>query len=292
VSFYKKLEQIEPLLAYLTSASDGTEYRAFYMEPGPNMTKEHVRHYFRVYTLGLLERSHLACITLLARSHRWIKASRSAEKHSNALGFAASLRGLLESAADGFDVMQYLPSTLEEAFDQLYVILHSDAGYEFTPLIMTAFEERLIHYAFATRQSRGSAPLPNHTAKTNAEYIGELEKFGVPLAKALYADLCALTHPSAESVTCFVEETESSMTFVAEKDRQVIANLMSKYEDCIDSLIDLSLTPALIGLAYLRRLNFEWTAPSDSIISGFGNTGEILRKMDDFIGRNQRVVVQ
>ncbi len=284
MNLYTMMEEFEPFLAELLAKSDGIEYIAFYIELGPKPTREQTRLYFQIYTLGLMERSHLACITLLARSHRWMQACRLAVRESNALSFAASLRGLLESAADGFDLMQYLTPTLAAEFERIYAVLNSRVD-DFTPIVMAELEDRLIHYAFATRPPKGSSPLPHHIAKPNSDYIRKLEKFGAPRLNALYAELCALTHPSADSVNCFTQETDRSMTFVARKDALVIEKLMSVYEESIRSLITFSLNPALVGLAYLRRLKLDWVAPADSVVSTIGNTAETLKKMDEFLRR-------
>jgi hypothetical protein len=290
VNLSTMVEKIEPFIAELLAKTDGTKYSAFYIEPGPNMTREQAAGFLQIYTVGILERSHLACVTLLARSHRWLKSCRIAAGEANALSFAASLRGLLESAADGFDLMRYLPATLAQDFEKIYPILNT-TGRNFTPVIMAELEERLIHYAFATRPPKGNRPLPHHTAKSNSDYIGELEKFGVSRLKNLYAELCALTHPSADSVRCFIDETPRSMTFVAQKDNAVIEKLLTEYEECITSLVEHSITPALVSLVYLHRLNPHWVAPEDSTISHIGRTSQTLRKMDEFMDKQSRTVV-
>lgn len=70
------LPVIDPLLA----ASSGTSYRALFLEPdlksiGPQTTIEDIYQMRAVYVLGILERSHLAGITYLARASRWLTAT-------------------------------------------------------------------------------------------------------------------------------------------------------------------------------------------------------------------------
>jgi hypothetical protein len=54
----------------------------------------------RVYWNEILARAHMAAATALYRSKQWIDAVDQAASNSNALAFAAALRGLIESAAD------------------------------------------------------------------------------------------------------------------------------------------------------------------------------------------------
>jgi hypothetical protein len=284
----------EPLLARLITESDGSMYRGFYLQPNPEveLSIEQSRQFNLVYLIGILERSHLASITFLARSHRWLNSCRTAIETSNILGFAASLRGFLESAADGFDVMRYLPETLYQSFEHIYALLHEPHVKDIPQIAMGEMEERLIHYAFATRQPKGPC-LPHHRAHSQAEYIREFEKAGVPDVGRLYEDLCSLTHPSSESVNCFLLEGDHLVSFTAQHDDKSIEIFLRKYEECITNMFQHSLNPPLIALAYLRRLNSDWIGPRDVELSTIGAVKGKLAKIDEFTNRRrQRSVAQ
>jgi hypothetical protein len=274
----------EPLLARLIDESDGTMYRAFYLQPNPEvkLSVDQVRQFQRIYLIGILERSHLACMTFLARSHRWLKACRGAIETSNILSFSASLRGFLESAADGFDAIGYLPGTLKDSFEHVYSFLY-ELDERNTAIIMKELEDRLIHYAFATRQPKIGPSMPNHKAKSQADYIRDFEKVGAWEAGNLYRDLCALTHPSSESVSCFLIEGEHLMSFTAQHDDTSIETILYKYEECIMNSFQYSLNSALIALAYLKRLNSDWIGPEDVEVNTIGNTGSKLKQVDEFV---------
>jgi hypothetical protein len=274
----------EPLLARLIDESDGAMYRAFYLLPNHEvkLSIEQNRQFQRIYLIGILERSHLACMTFLARSHRWLKACKAALETSNILGFAAALRGFLESAADGFDVIGYLPGTLRDSFEHIYALLY-ETERDAPGIGMKALEDRLIHYAFATRPPKTGPSMPNHAAKSQAEYIREFEKFGAAGAGDLYADLCALTHPSSESVNCFLVEGDHLMSFTARHDDTAIEVILHRYEECIANIFQYSLNSALVALAYLSRLNSDWIGPRDREVNAIGGTESQLEQVDEFV---------
>lgn len=280
----------EPLLARLVDESEGAMYRAFYLQPNPEvkLSDDQVRQFQRIYLIGILERSHLACMTFLARSHRWLKACEYAIKTSNILGFAASLRGFLESAADGFDAIGYLPGTLRDSFEHCHSLLYGQDERNTTAVFMKELEDRLIHYAFATRQPKIGPSMPNHTAKSQADYIREFQRFGVWEAENLYGDLCALTHPSSESVNCFLIEGEHLMRFTAQHGDTSIETILYKYEECIAGIFQYSLNSALMALAYLKRLNSDWVGPKDVEVNAIGSTESNLEHVDEFIRSHHR----
>jgi len=65
----------------------------------------------------LLEKSHLAAITALIRARRWADAVCRMSDGSNFVGWAASLRGLLESAGDTVDGLINVPTSLARNYD-------------------------------------------------------------------------------------------------------------------------------------------------------------------------------
>jgi len=275
----------EPLLARLIDESDGATYRAFYLLPNPEvkLNVEQNRQFQSIYLIGILERSHLACMTFLARSHRWLKTCQTAIETSNILGFAASLRGFLESAADGFDVIGYLPGALKNSFEPIYLLLYEADECNHPAIIIKELEDRLIHYAFATRQPKIGPSMPHHVAKSQADYIRAFEKFGAPGAGNLYADLCALTHPSSESVNCFLIEGDHLVSFTAQHDDTSIEVILRTYEECIANMFQYSLNSALVALAYLSRLNSDWIGPRDMEVNAIGGTRSQLKQVDEFV---------
>lgn len=279
-----------PLLSRLLIESKGVQYKALFLEPNLQRIDEQnssiaIKQIKFCYTLGIVERAHLACITSIARNARWLAAANGAVRDKNALCFSAALRGFLESCADAYDVMQYLPATLEKLFPYIYLVFIGSEKISKFMISLEKLEGQLIHYAYARRQPKGVSPLPHHTNKSNAEYIRQFEAFGVSGANTLYGELCELTHPAAASVSCFLDECATSITFNPNKDEQVIDDLLMRYEETIEQLTLLSINPALICLCYLRRLFTAYPAPLDEEMKNIGNTLSNLSALDQFVER-------
>src|SRR5687768_8377286 len=68
----------------------------------------------KVYCSEIMYRAHWAAATSLLRTHRWAHGVLLAASAGNYLSFAASFRGLLESAGDIADALQHVPLTIAD----------------------------------------------------------------------------------------------------------------------------------------------------------------------------------
>lgn len=277
-----------PLLNRLMRESTGITYEALFLEPNLAALSsvngaEVMKNIRKAYLLGILERSHLACVTSIARSSRWIDALADSKKRNNALEFSAALRGFLEAASDAHDVMAFLPGSLHKLFRYAYLVFIDSPDVDNMMVAPKELEDRLIHYAYARRHPRGAAIMENHLNKTNADYIRNIEQFGVPGAKDLYGELCELTHPAAASVFCFLDEQSNSLRFNPNKDESIIGSIASRYSDTIVQLAQYSINPALVSLSFLNRLFPEWPGRLDAELAGIGNTSAQLDELDRFM---------
>lgn len=280
-----------PLVNPLIAASSGTSYRALFLEPdiaaiGPNTPLEWLYEIRATYLLGILERSHLTCITYLARASRWLSATSVAMREDSLLGFASGLRGHLESAADAFDVLQHLPNTLAKSMRYAFLALEhpNDLGPSFVSF--EPIEKALIHYTYARGKTAQHDP-PEHKKKSSWNYNEQLEKFGAPRLHELYGTLCELVHPAAPSVHCFLDEECGSIVFSPSRDRELIAEIASEYEETIQKITQYTLNSALICLSLLRRLNQSWEAATDEQMKDVGNVAVRLAEFDGFAGSYQ-----
>ena len=256
--------------APLLAATTGVEHMAVFLDPDAEVARTEPAVWPAIraaYVLGLLERSHLACVVTLARNHRWLSGMLGSLESSNLLSFSACLRGFLEAAADSHDVLQYLPLSLVEAREYFYAALH-DPGQIERELSCGELENRLIHFAFARRQDKGANSPPNHSPKATTDYIRKIQSFGVEGAAALYSELCELTHPAAPSVDCFLVATSHNYTLNFGMDHQRIDDLLHRHNECLRKLILYSFNPALAGLAFIARLAPGWPAPKDGDLTG------------------------
>ena len=207
----------------------------------------------------------------------------------NVLGYSASVRGFLEGAADAFDVMSALPNSIAKAAPYWFIALHDPATLGNHAAAFGSLEDKLIHYAYAGNVPRGTVPLPQHTKKSNAEYIRTIEAFGVPGAKELYAECCELTHPASPSVMCFLDQAATEIIFNPDRDAMLIEEFHERHGEKILLLAQCSLNPAFVSLALLSRLNPDYPAPSDYVISGIGDGSAIasIQNLENFISTCQ-----
>ncbi|HEL4204069.1 TPA: hypothetical protein UM358_000502 [Stenotrophomonas maltophilia] len=255
------VEATGPLLGDLC----GIPYSAIFLNPNPEAVRLNpsIWPLMRAsYVLGLLERSHLACVVTLARNHRWLTGVIGSSDSSNLLAFAACLRGFLEAAADSHDVLQFVPMALIESRDYLYKALHQPSLVQ-EEISFAALEDRLIHFAFAQKQSKGGVEPPAPMPKATTEYIRQIQHFGVQGGVELYAELCDLTHPAAPSVDCFLDATTCSYTLNFMRDQGHIKSLLERHNEPLTKLLMYSFNMALTGLAFLARLAPGWPAPSN-----------------------------
>lgn len=276
-----------PHIDQIVSESSGIKYTAMFLEPNvaaltSNDPYEWYQEVHSTYVRGILERSHLACITSLARTSRWLSSTVSSLDDGNALAFSCSLRGLLESSSDSFYLLQNLFPSLKSVSKYMYVALKHPRDLRNQFLNFESLENLLIHYTYAKHWKKGEEPLPHHRNKPNAEYIQCLESFGVSGLSDLYAELCQLTHPAHPSVFCFVDETDETLTFNPNRDLLVIEDILNRYQTSITHLVQYPLNSALMVLSLLHRLEPGWPAMSDKGMSTIGNMANILNEFDIF----------
>lgn len=277
------LQGVAPLLA----AATGIQHTAVFLRPNPEAVRVEPAIWplmRAVCALDVLERSHLVCVVTLARNHRWLSGVRCSVDGNNLLAFAACLRGFLEAAADSHDVLQYLPKALIEHRDYFYAALHRPERVE-GELNYGPLEDRLIHFAFARRQEKGSDAPSTHAPKHTTEYIRQIQSFGVKGAVALYAELCELTHPAAPSVDCFLDASTHNYVLNFGKDQDCIQDLLRRHNETLICLLMYSFNPALTGLAFLARLAPGWPAPSDRSLQEVALATKNLPLFDALPGR-------
>ena len=271
----------------LTLKSHGISYFAHFLTPdleciGSSMTEAQAEECFKVYFWGVLERCHITSITSLARTNRWLKASLSQYEAGNLLGFSASLRGLLEAAADTHDASSIMVDQLYNLFPFIYLRVAKENQTAPLPLLED-LEDRLIHYSYARRQAKGSSPLPQHTNKTNTEYIRVIEKSGAVGAKDLYQLLCELTHPAAPSVSCFLNEREREILLDFSQDERIINEVVSDYAEALNALVMGTVNSALVSIVILDKMGLTVPAPFQEYFSGIPSAMNIFARIDEFL---------
>ncbi len=170
-----------------------------------------------IYWLENLLRVHLASATSLRRHYRWLRACRSNSViESNYLGFAASLRALLESAGDVYYSLKYIPEILATNKTKIEEALSRKLTHVF--VVCKELEDALIHHSFATKQPHKSPPSP-HKAEEIQSYLSVLHNS--EKIKQFYKELCDLTHPGMSSLNWLVtvgsDEIDSCLRIVGDE---------------------------------------------------------------------------
>ena len=213
----------------------------------------------RVYWAETLQRSHLAAVTSILRSRRWISGIVHAAAENNFLVFSASLRGLMESAADASTAFRGTPLALAHHHSSITECL---AGQATTVLVSSELENELIHYSHARhlkRSERSSAPT-SHQARKVQEYLNIFGDQNADNVSRCYRNLCDLTHPGASSVWMWLaseDPTGSAVRLSTRQDEVLIAEFLRQYASMPLELLMFAFNGPLITLNVLNYFSIE-----------------------------------
>lgn len=211
-----------------------------------------------ILALELIEKAHLAAVTALMRTKRWVDATCLMYDNANFVGWAASVRGLLESAGDTVDGLLNIPLPLAQNH---LTIRRCLAGTESDNFVgYSELEAKLDHFVHARwmRTKRGE---DNQTlkAKDNAEYVGVLKSASPGMLK-LYHQLCAICHPSSKSLNYFYNSSPGPagrLSLVPTNDAKAIAAICSAYPAALCDAVMMSCNPPLYTLRVLHKFGFH-----------------------------------
>lgn len=206
----------------------------------------------KVYCSEIMYRAHWAAATSILRTHRWAHGVLLAASAGNYLSFAASFRGLLESAGDIADALMHVPMTLADHYSVIKSVIEKRVK---VAIELGALEEKLIHFTHA-RKIKGAHTFPTyHNAKTVTDYIKQLQSVGETMMAECYAELCQIAHPAAPSVLCFVTHDGKNITTLDNKlDYAFIEDFCRRHRQVVDRIFPLSVTPAVCILKILNQL--------------------------------------
>ena len=152
----------------------------------------------RIYVREIISRLHAAALITLRRNLSWIEAVETSYEHSTFFAFCASLRGMIESSADSFFSLRYVPQNLASHF---HLLANCILGAESTKWhLFNEMEDWGIHFLEAGKYDDMSLDRDHYRAKKTWEYIKSIDTdpfFGK--VYPLYQELCQITHPSRES---------------------------------------------------------------------------------------------
>jgi hypothetical protein len=214
----------------------------------PDATPEQSNY---IIAVELVEKAHLASVTALLRAKRWADATCLMYERENFLGWAASVRGLLESAGDTVDGLLQVPKTLAFYHRNIAACL---AGKEQVFFGGKELEDLLDHFVHA-KWGRGKAG-DVLIAKENITYVRTLGSV-IPNVEGLYHRLCSICHPSSASLGYFNEGVvqdgaRRGVTLSLSPDAAAISALCEEYPNALRDILMMHCNPPLMILKVLH----------------------------------------
>jgi len=222
-------EVFQPLVDSITSEIIGSKYLFLDIEKFEQLPPEEMN---RVYWTELLYRAHWAASSNLLRHKRWVNACLALYHPTpNYLGFCAALRGLVEAAADASHSLGGVPLTLAGNYRSIQNALTRKAD---ALIVLQDLEDMLIHFHFARKLHKSEQAPDPHKAKSANAYISSIEPPDKPLVKPLYAQLCQVVHPAAQSLLWMSPAVTEDVELLPGDDKTWITELCGAHQEAIE----------------------------------------------------------
>jgi hypothetical protein len=246
------------LLPSIEAATKKQTYAFMDLEAFNALVREEPEQAQAIYWREMMLRIHLACCTSLWRHGEWLNALLVAIEARCFFGVCSAYRGFLESAADSIYSLGGVPTTIAPVLP--FIINRLKGRPTDTVVISKELEDRLIHFTHGRKLDRGESADPVHAARQIREYLDSLKEAGVPEVHGLYAELCSVTHPSAESVVVWFKGTKEGHEVVwrrsATAPEQRIAGLLRHWKGTNVGVMNAAFVPVFMSLRILHRLDF------------------------------------
>lgn len=223
----------------------------------------------RIVALDVIEKAHLVAVTSLIRTMRWADGICLSYVNSNFVVFAASMRGLLESAGD---IVQGVVNTPSDSIVNVTLTIaqyHKKFRRALTGQIkdrewhLSELQKALGHFIHG-KWMRTAKSNPTQTylkAKDNIEYVRNLAG-KIPNVESLYHRLCAVAHPSSASIDYHFDlDQVESMRLNPEADLDAIKHITGEFPNALPSAIQHSINPTLWLLIVLHKFEHHPQLP-------------------------------
>ncbi len=253
------------LITSLASEVSGKTYHFMEHEKFRQLLERSPGEGIRIYWTELLSRAHWAAASNILRHKRWHDAClKLYASEPNFLGFTACLRGLLEAAADAFYSLGAVPLTLADNHARIKEMLSGRAASFATS---QELEDMLIHFHYARKPAKGEAMPDSHRAATADAYLRAADGTSRTDMKDLYAELCQVVHPAAQSVLRMTVGSEETGVLTGGEDKAWIQDLCKRHATAIDGVHMLSINTCILILKVLNRFPVRglWTDRVNSV---------------------------
>jgi hypothetical protein len=209
------------------------------------------------YVDEIIFRFHAASLITLRRNLSWVESIEGAQRNSNLFGFCASLRGLIESAADSFYSLRYAPQNLATYFNTIKrCVERKETG---SILLFKELEDWGLHFMEAGKYENKNLNERHFKAKSTWEYLKAIdsEKALKPVYP-LYQKLCQITHPSRETTYLFFRQNDDYVWSVSEIDEKLeISRIVQSCDVEYEEVFQKSFNTAMILLWIIDLLSIE-----------------------------------
>ena len=209
------------------------------------------------YVYEILFRFHAASLITLRRNLLWIESIEGSQRNANLFAFCASLRGFIESSADSFYSLQYVPQNLATYFNTIKTCADGKASQRIH--LFRELEDWGLHFMEAGKYQDKALSEDHFKAKSTWKYLKaiESEKSLKPIYP-LYEKLCQITHPSRDTTYLFFRETSENIWGVCGIDEQSeIATIVQSHDTEYEEVFQKSINTALIVLWIIDSLSID-----------------------------------
>lgn len=209
------------------------------------------------YVDEILFRLHAASLITLRRNLSWIESIEVAERNSSLFGFCSSLRGFIESAADSFYSLRYVPQNLAAYFNEIKSCIEQKESE--TIHLLKEMEDWGLHFLEAGKYENKALNKNHFKAKSTWEYLKAIdsEKALKPVYP-LYQKLCQITHPSRDTTYLFFRQIDKHIWGVCDLDEKgEIAKIIQSYDTEYEEVFQKSFNTALILLWIIDLFSVE-----------------------------------
>lgn len=220
------------------------------------ISKEQFAEANRNYVVEIIYRSHAASLITLRRNLGWIESIQLSLKNSSYFTFCSSLRGLIESAADSFYSLRWVPQNLATYFSIIKNCIEKKESKNIH--LFKELEDWGLHFLEAGKYQNKKLDKEHFKAKSPWEYLKSIDSESVlKPVYPLYQKLCQITHPSRETTYLFFKNNNNYWSVENINEKEEIEKLEKSYDSEYEEIFQKSFNTALLILWIIDILPIE-----------------------------------
>ena len=210
------------------------------------------------YTYELMAHIHMVALISIRRNLKWIEGIELSMAASNYFLFCASLRGLIEAAADSYFSLRPALGTLTANFSLIKCCL--EKRFDKALFVDGPTEDLVVHFIQAGKYEDKSKSPEHFKANKTMDYIARIDEDDPQRAiYGLYQQLCQISHPARDSVWIFLDKRPDGTWGVKgmEDSQKINAALADAHLPAFERLFQKSLNVSLLSLFFLDKIDSE-----------------------------------